>query len=95
MVGASPANPQAIDLILPRGRRRAGSASGLSSGHKEPRLASDYVTGKRHTELLIHSEGRAMIGGSDKRVRGQSGLAVAFSAVGGPDGDSSPVEFLR
>lgn len=75
--------------------RRPGSASALSSGHKEPRLASDSETGKRNAELLRHSAGRAMIGGSDKCVRGLSGLAVAFSAVAGTDGDSSPVAFLR
>lgn len=47
---------------------------------QEPRLASDHVTGKRETELLIGSEGRAMIGGSDKCAKGLSGLVAAFSA---------------
>lgn len=49
-------------------------------GSLDPRLASDHVTGKRQTELLIGSEGRAMIGGSDKCAKGLSGLVAAFSA---------------
>lgn len=60
-----------------------------------PRPSSYHVTRKRQTALLIRSEGRAMIGGSDRYVRRLPGLVAAFSIVGGPGRDASPGEFLR